>query len=186
MKAARVPTPDTSTIPVRTIPPAGPKSFSPRIAANAEADAASSKGTTTRNTVEIAIYRSVTSATPAANASGRFREGLRTSPAILEASHQPPKEKNAETKPPASAPRRGSEPGARRDNGKRAWGFPSPAKSPKDASAKRAAILSAVTATSAPAASRVPSAVSPARTRMDATARARAPHGVKGTRDEAD
>ncbi len=53
--AARLPKPDTSTVTVSTIPPAGPKSFSPSVAANADAEPASSMGTTTRNTVEIAI-----------------------------------------------------------------------------------------------------------------------------------
>src|SRR5579864_2455146 len=49
--------------------------------------------------------------TPNTKARGKIRLGLRTSPAILLTSHQPPKEKNAPTMAAPSAGIRGKEPG---------------------------------------------------------------------------
>src|ERR1700760_2243743 len=55
--------------------------------------------------------------TPPEKATARLRDGLRTSPAILPASHQPPKQKKALMVAPAIASINGSEPGRRTDSG---------------------------------------------------------------------
>ncbi len=55
-----------------------------------------------------------TISTPAVKAMGNVRRGLRTSPAILPASHHPPKQKKALMAAPAMAPMSGSAPARRR------------------------------------------------------------------------
>src|SRR6266568_2403550 len=61
----------------------------------------------------------VTINTPPENAIGRLRDGLRTSPAIFPASHQPPKQKKALMAAPAIASISGSEPVRRAVRGAR-------------------------------------------------------------------
>src|ERR1700680_3837300 len=63
------------------------------------------------------MYTLVPVTTPESKARGKVRPGSRTSPAILLTSHQPPKEKNARTKPAARAGRIGRDPGRRATKG---------------------------------------------------------------------
>src|SRR6202166_4207122 len=77
----------------------------------------------------------VTRVTPPTNARGRVRLGFRISPAILLASHQPPKLKNALITPPAIAGNSASDPGRRTVKGTRLaiWAWPETTAQPTSA-----------------------------------------------------
>ena len=98
------------------------------------------------------------------------------------ASHHPPNEKKAETKPPASAPTSGAASGARTNDGTTRAHSTLPEEKPQRTITARRASFTAVTITSVLAATRVPTMVTAARSRITATEAAFFPAASMGTR----
>jgi hypothetical protein len=124
----------------------------------------------------------VTIAIPSTKARGSVRWGSRTSPAMRAASHHPPKEKKAETNPPASAPTRGTASGGRVNDGATRAHSTLPEAKPQKTITPRRVSFRAVTSTSVPAATRVPRMVSAARSSITATEAIFFPAASRGTR----
>ena len=123
--APRLPSTDTTTTRRRAVPPA-PESAAPTCAAKV------SPGPTALDRDEVEEgqrHRDVEErhAPPAErSARGSVRPGSRTSPASFATSHQPPNEKNAATRAPASAAASGGAPGRRSTNGRKCAKSPAP------------------------------------------------------------
>jgi len=125
----------------------------------------------------------VTMRTPAVKAMGRLRRGLLTSPAILPASHHPPKQKKALMAAPAMAPMSGSDPLRRNVSGARLARVAWPETSAQPTSPASTGTLSQLRAVMKPLERRVPAKlIAPSASRMSAGSEA-ASHPGSGTSD---